>query len=382
MPALGPGTGSTGLIRGLGEIGLRRTSFKFEPAAIYHGRHTPARCDRVRHSRDSGRGDEGRRLRLHHQARQHGRTEAGRRPWARTRESQRRSADAPQQSGPEVRIRKHTRPIEGASTRARHGVTSRSDDLDGAVRGETGTGKELLAKAIHFNSPRKDRGFVTINCGAIPKDLIESELFGHITAGIRRRGGRGTSAGVLRQPVRQHVPLFTHWGVPLWVPEVGGAIDPDDEAHDLIMSVFGGVSKGERNRIRLRVRTAMAAQAQLEGRFLGGRPPYGYLLIDIGPHPNPAKAADGKRLHALAIDEPAAAKSGGSSPSSSPDTGCWRSPRDSPTTTSRLRPPTTPPATGTAPASPGPRARSGRSSPTPATPAARSGTGSAPTKCS
>jgi hypothetical protein len=46
----------------------------------------------------------------------------------------------------------------------------------------------------------------------------------------------------------------------------------------------------------------MAAQAQLEGRFLGGRPPYGYKLIDVGPHPNPAKAADGKRLHALAPD--------------------------------------------------------------------------------
>jgi two-component system NtrC family response regulator len=47
------------------------------------------------------------------------------------------------------------------------------------VRGETGSGKELLAKAIHFNSPRRDRPMIVINCGAIPKELLESELFGH-----------------------------------------------------------------------------------------------------------------------------------------------------------------------------------------------------------
>jgi len=62
-----------------------------------------------------------------------------------------------------------------------------------------------------------------------------------------------------------------------------------------MMSLYGGITKGERNRIKTRVRSAMAAQAALEGRFLGGRPPYGYQLVNTGPHPNPSKAAVGQR---------------------------------------------------------------------------------------
>ncbi len=101
-------------------------------------------------------------------------------------------------------------------------------------------------------------------------------------------------------------PVFTHYGIELWVPEVGGVVDPGSEAHDLVMSLYGGMSKGERMRIKTRVRAAMASQAAIEGRFLGGRPPYGYTLINIGAHPNPAKAATGQQLRRLAPDPVAA----------------------------------------------------------------------------
>ncbi|WP_074340476.1 recombinase family protein [Mycobacteroides abscessus] len=132
-----------------------------------------------------------------------------------------------------------------------------------------------------------------------------SRLLGDVVS-----SGRGFDAVVIGEPARAFYgpqfaltfPVLTHYGVGLWVPEVGGAVDPGSEAHDLVMTLFGGMSKGERARIQMRVRTAMSALAQDTTRYLGGRPPYGYRLVDAGPHPNPAKANLGQRLRRLEPD--------------------------------------------------------------------------------
>jgi Nif-specific regulatory protein len=74
-------------------------------------------------------------------------------------------------------------------------ATSRATVL---LLGETGTGKEMIAKAIHYNSPRKDKPFIRVNCGALTGTLLESELFGHVkgsfTGAIKDKIGRFEAA--------------------------------------------------------------------------------------------------------------------------------------------------------------------------------------------
>ena len=116
-----------------------------------------------------------------------------------------------------------------------------------------------------------------------------------VVVGETKRAFYGNQASLV-------LPVFDHYGVGFWTPQLGGPYDPHSTIHKLIFNLDGGMSEDERERIKVRVRTAMEAQARLEGRFLGGRPPYGYQLADAGPHPNPGKAADERHLRVLVPD--------------------------------------------------------------------------------
>ena len=75
----------------------------------------------------------------------------------------------------------------------------KDNEIPVLVLGESGTGKELVAKAIHYNGKRKNGPFIVVNCASIPRDLLESELFGHekgsFTGAVQRRLGRFEQAG-------------------------------------------------------------------------------------------------------------------------------------------------------------------------------------------
>jgi transcriptional regulator with PAS, ATPase and Fis domain len=88
-----------------------------------------------------------------------------------------------------------SRVMKRVIAKARH-IAPRSIPV--LIEGESGTGKELLARAIHKASPRRDKPFIAVNCGAIPSELVESELFGHekgaFTGAVKQKTGYFESA--------------------------------------------------------------------------------------------------------------------------------------------------------------------------------------------
>jgi hypothetical protein len=82
---------------------------------------------------------------------------------------------------------------------------------------------------------------------------------------------------------------------------VSCASTADFETRDaiMLMTLTGGMSRGERQRVQERVRLGMAAQVETQGRYQGGRPPYGYTTESYAPHPSPRKAAEGYQMKVL-----------------------------------------------------------------------------------
>jgi len=134
-----------------------------------------------------------------------------------------------------------------------------SSDSTILISGETGTGKGLAAKAIHMNSKRSGKPFVSINCGAIPENLLESELFGHVKGAFT--GATATKMGKFEQASDGTI----------FLDEIG------DMSPDLQVKILRVLEEGEfepvggNRTIRVDIRVIAATHRNLEERVEAGR---------------------------------------------------------------------------------------------------------------
>jgi two-component system response regulator AtoC len=132
------------------------------------------------------------------------------------------------------------------------------NDVTCLIRGESGVGKELVARAIHDRSPRRARPFVKVNCAAVPDDLLESELFGH-------EKGAFTGAASLRVGKFEHAD-----GGTLMLDEIG-EMKPQMQGKLLHVLQDGEFSRlGSNKRVSADVRVLAATNRDLEGMMARG----------------------------------------------------------------------------------------------------------------
>jgi transcriptional regulator with PAS, ATPase and Fis domain len=127
------------------------------------------------------------------------------------------------------------------------------------IRGENGTGKELVAKAIHYNSPRKDGPFVAINCAAIPENLIESELFGH---------EKGAFTGAEQRKIGKF--QYAHQGT-LFLDEIGDTSQATQVKLLRVLQDHAFTPVGSNREIKSDVRVVAATNRDLEKAIREGK---------------------------------------------------------------------------------------------------------------
>jgi len=127
------------------------------------------------------------------------------------------------------------------------------------ILGASGTGKELVANAIHYNSSRKDKPFIAINCGAIPADLLESELFGHtkgsFTGAIADKPGKFEAAN----------------GGTIFLDEIGNMPQQLQVKLLRVLQEYEFERIGSSEKIRLNIRLISATNADLQKEVERGR---------------------------------------------------------------------------------------------------------------